>query len=108
VGVAKLLGLRRWASRALRGTQLAGERTLDIWEVDIADRDDVLAEQPLHVLHAHAADADARDVQRRARGLIAASAEHVTGNDHGAQRGTRGVADELTPRIVLRHGEGPC
>jgi hypothetical protein len=64
-------------------------------EVDIAERDDVLAHHRTGIGRTHAGDADRRDVDEVARGLKAAP-EHVPRDDHERRRGAGRGLHELT------------
>jgi len=69
--------------------------------VDVAQGDDVLRAAAPGVRRAHAADTDAGDVERVARGLLGAlllgRPDDVAGHDHEPGRGGRGRAEELPP-----------
>ncbi len=65
------------------------QRLVDVVEVDVADGDDVLARHRVHVTGAPSPDADARDVEGVARGLVAGAAQNGAGH-HTEARGGQG------------------
>ena len=89
--------LRRFAPRLEPGVEQV--------EVDVAERDDVLAHDGAGVHSAHAGDADRRDIDEIARRLKAAP-EHVPRDDHECRAGGGRRLDELPAgefRVLIRH-----
>ena len=86
--------------------QAPSQRAVHVTEVDIAQRDDVLARQVGRVLHSLTAASDNRNVEGVA-GRLKAASEHVTGNDHGAQRRTGRPANKLTTADLTRRHRNP-
>ena len=66
--------------------------------VHVADRGDVFGAELLGVLRALTADPDDREVEAVGGRLVAGSAEHVAGNDHGAH-GKFGTAIHEVPAV---------
>src|SRR6185295_7449171 len=84
------------------GVQLGGG--LDAAGVDVADRDDVLAGDALHVRRGLPAGADAGDVELGVGRLLLAVAELASGDpEAGADRGA--VADEFATIGTMGHGD---
>ncbi len=100
-------GRGRRRPRRGRRARLApvGQRAIQQFEIDVADRDDVLAHDGAGIGSAHPRDAHRRDVHQVAGRLIAA-AEHVPRHDHQRRASGRGRLDECPPgyrRILLVH-----
>jgi hypothetical protein len=88
--------------------ELAGAEELGhLFVVDIAEGDDVLGAAASDIGVAHAADADAGDVDGVARRLLLLGRpDDVAGNDHESGRGRAGRAQELPPAPVRFGGRG--
>ena len=75
-------------SRLLELRGQVGVLPVDVAEIDVAEGHDVLAGESRQVAAAHAADADAGDVEGVARRLVAGTAEDVARHDgHAGGRG---------------------
>ena len=102
IRLAKLHILRRRLAGARLEPRVEG--ALHIREVHIAHGDDVLGEHLRHVAHAHATDANARDVELSAGGAIAGATEHGARHNHRAEGERGAVGHEVTTGVGIRHG----
>ena len=76
------------------------QRPIEQCAIDVADRDDVLAQECAGIAVAHAPDADRGDVHRIARRLKPAP-EHMPRHDDQPSSGCGRRGDELTSRLPL-------
>ena len=106
VGVPELDG--RWRDHAFAvGSEAAGQLAFAVGGIDVADGGEVLAgiDEFGDVAHAHAAKADAGEVECVGWGPAEGrGAEDMSGDDHGTERELGAVGHEVPAGEVTGHG----